>query len=601
MRHPHETDYTRMGIAVFAAALLLIFWQAKIEWPRRQQLEMQHAEHAKSVALEKEREAQARAQAAAKEGEVAPKTHEQRIAASPRVSIAADKLHGSIALKGARFDDLMLARYHMELDPSSPEVRLFAPAGDEQAYFATAGWVATDGKTKVPDSTSLWQADKQVLKANDTVNLRWNNGAGVVYVLSISLDQDYMFSIAQRVENKSGADIVVTPYAYINRTYDEPSQHFAIMHEGPMGVADGKLDETSYSDLREAGTKKLDNAEGWVGITDKYWLAALVPAPGTYKATLSYYTKADAHRYQVDFLGNSQTVAAGNVATSDLRLFAGAKEIEVLDNYAAGGNGKAPIPLFDRAVDFGVLYFLTKPLFLMLNFFYSHLGNFGLAIMMLTIVVKLAMFPLANKAFRATTQMRDLQPEMERIKERCGEDKQKYGQEVMAMYKREKVNPASGCLPVLIQMPVFFALYKVFFVTIEMRHAPFFGWLRDLSAPDSSNLFTLFTLVPWNHPSWLHLGILPMLMCLTMVIQMKQQPKPTDPVQAKMMNLMPYFFLFMFTGFPAGLVLYWVWSNTLSIFQQMFITWHYHRTHPVGIQKKQAKKAAKKEAAGATS
>jgi len=590
MIRPNEPNYTRMMLAVALAGLLLIVWQAQVEYPRRKLIAEVTQAEAEKAAKARAREAQIEAA----KTEPVPQTHAARLAASPRIKIASDKLHGSIALKGARFDDLQLALYRMELDETSPEVTIFAPQGDEDAYFAQVGWVSPDGSTQVPNDSSLWKADQKELVAGSSVNLRWDNGQGVTFIISIALDQDYMFSVGQRVENHSKAAINVAPYAYINRSYHEPAQHFNIMHEGPMGVLEGALKELSYQELREKGTHSYDNASGWLGITDKYWLSALIPAEASYHTNFTYYQKSGQDRYQVDYLGSTAQIEAGGNAASALRLFAGAKEIEVLDRYTVGDGKEAPVPLFDRAVDFGVLYLLTKPLFLLLNYFYSYIGNFGLAIMMLTIVVKLAMFPLANKAFKATTQMRDLQPEMQKLKERCGEDKQKFNQELIQLYKREKVNPASGCLPILIQMPVFFALYKVFFVTIEMRHAPFFGWIRDLSAPDSSNLFTLFGLLPWDAPGFLHLGVLPILMCATMVIQMKQQPKPTDPTQAKMMAIMPYFFLFMFTGFPAGLVLYWIWSNILSILQQIVISWRYHKYHPVGQQKKASKIAEKK-------
>ena len=573
--HPQENDTARIFLAVFLAALLLIIWQAKVEYPRRQHLakvqEMQHEQIKQQRAM-----APAPKLSLSEQESTLPQTHEQRIAASPRVQISTDTLHGSIALRGARFDDLRLVKYRVEQKDDSPEVTLFTPNGDDNAYFAQVGWVAQDGKTRVPDGRSLWQADKTSLKADDSVKLRWDNGAGVTFVLHIALDKDYMFTITQQVENRSQGEVQVAPYAYINRAYEETSEHYAILHEGPLGVVDGVLQEIGYQDLRENGSKEFSSAN-WISISDKYWFAALAPVNAPQKATFTHYEKDGLNRYQADYLSATQSVAAGGSAQEVARLFAGAKEIRVLERFTSGDAQHPPITLFDRAVDFGMLYFLTKPMFLLLNFFYSHVGNFGIAIMLLTIVVKLAMYPLANKAFLATTQMRDLQPEMLKIKERCGDDKLKFNQEVMAMYKREKVNPASGCLPVLVQMPVFFALYKVFFVTIEMRHAPFFGWLKDLSAMDPSNLFTLFGLIDWQPVFGLHLGVLPILMSLTMYIQMKMQPKPSDPVQAKMMSFMPFLFLFMFASFPAGLVLYWVWSNTLSILQQKVISYTYHK------------------------
>jgi YidC/Oxa1 family membrane protein insertase len=583
-----ETDYKRIMLAVFLAALVLTGWQTLVEGPRRQQLLQAQAVNAAKVAETQVAEAKNNPVNKEVESEPAIKlSREERIAQSPRVKIASDKLHGSIALRGARFDDLMLAKYRVDLDAKSPEVTLFSPSGDAHAYFVQAGWLATD-QTKVPDQNSLWQADRKTLAPGEPVTLTWTNGEGVTFILKIALDRDYMFDIAQRVENHSGRTISVAPYAYINRAYDEPKQQYAISHEGPLGVMENTLEEIPYHDLREKGNQTFEHASGWLGITDKYWLSALAPAESDYKGTFSYYTKGDQHRYQVDYLGKPAPVASGESNQAGLRLFAGAKEIQVLDRYAEGDSTHAPIPLFDRAVDFGSLYFLTKPMFLLLTFFYAHMGNFGIAIMLLTIVVKLAMYPLANKSFHSMAQMRELQPQMMKIRERYADDQIAMNKEMMALYKREKVNPASGCLPVLIQMPVFFALYKVLFVTIEMRHAPFFGWIKDLSAVDPSNIFTLFGLIDWNHPAWMHLGILPMLFTATMVIQMKQQPKPADPVQAKMIAFMPYFFLFLFASFPAGLVVYWVWSNILSILQQQLIT----RRHRAHLARKKAKAAA---------
>ena len=567
-----QTDYTRLFITMFIAAVILLTWQAMVEHPRRQQLAELHTKQLEEKAIIKAKEEKELAmQDPDSGGKIL--TRDERLALSPRVTFKTEKLHGSIALKGARIDDLTMPKYRVELPETSPAVTLFSPNGDKLAYFAQFGWVSADGKSQVPDQNSLWNADKNSFTAGEAVTLRWTNNANVTFILTISLDEHYMFQINQRVENMSGTTVSVTPYAYINRQHEEDPniQHYAILHEGPLGVMQNALEEISYEDLRKE-KKIFSDASGWMGITDKYWLSALVPDEKGYTATFTHYTKGSHNRYQVDYVSKAKQIQSGGHVESSVRLFAGAKEIRVIDAYANGDVKHPPITLFDRAVDFGVLYFLTKPMFLMLNFFYTHIGNFGVAILLLTIVVKLLMYPLANKSYKASTQMRRLQPEMQKLRDRYGDDQIRMQQELMALYKREKVNPAAGCLPLLIQMPVFFALYKVLFVTIEMRHAPFFGWLKDLSAIDPSNLFTLFGLLDWNHPSWMHLGILPILMCATMVIQMKQQPKPTDPIQAKIITFMPYFFLFIFASFPAGLVLYWVWSNILSIIQQHIIS-----------------------------
>lgn len=589
MKNANEPDYQRIIITVFLAAIVLIGWQTLVEWPRRQHLAQNAAIQAQKKAEIKEKKPD---EAITKEidADYNPTlTREQRLATSKRVTIKSNELHGSISLKGARFDDLTLAKYKETLEKNSPDVTLLTPNGEEAAYFAQAGWVAIDGKTKVPDGKSLWTADKTTLTAGENTTMSWDNGEGITFILTISMDADYMFTINQRVENHSASEISVAPYGYINRAYKDSTSN-AIMHEGPLGVMENSIIETSYGALREKGNETYENANGWLGITDKYWLTALIPDSKPFKATFNYYKKNEQDRYQVDYIGNTQKISTGAAQESKLRLFAGAKEINVLDRYATGSeDGKnPPIPLFDRAVDFGILYFLTKPLFLMLNLFYSLIGNFGLAIMMVTIVIKILMYPLANKSYKAMAKMRILQPEMVKLKEKYKDDQMAINKETMALYKLHRVNPASGCLPLLIQMPVFFALYKVLYVTIEMRHAPFFGWLKDLSAADSSNIFTAFGLIPWEAPNFLHLGILPILYCITMIIQQRQQPMPTDPVQAKMMKIMPFALLFLFATFPAGLVIYWVWSNILSIIQQEIITLR-HGTHRSQREKENAK------------
>ncbi|MDE3060636.1 MAG: membrane protein insertase YidC [Pseudomonadota bacterium] len=585
-----QTDYTRLFLAVFLAAIVLFSWQALVEWPRRQHLAQMTVAQAKQRAVAEAKHAEEIPAKSAEAEENPDLTRQRRLALSPRITVNSSTLHGSIALKGARFDDLVLARYKETIDPNSPDVTLFSPNGDKEAFFAQVGWLAQGG-TKVPDQRTLWQADKTSLAPGETVHLRWDNGEGVTFLLSVSLDRNYMFDIASRVENHSGHAISLLPYGYVNRAWEEPAQRNLVVHEGPLGVMTGTLDEVTYKDLREKGNKVYDDASGWFGITDKYWLAALVPAAGHNKVTFSHYAANGQQRYQTDYLGSAVSVADRGSSESTIRLFAGAKEINLLDHYAKGYDTEPPIPLFDRAIDFGMLYFLTRPMLLTLNFFHALIGNFGIAIMLLTIVVRLLLYPLANKSYHAAASMRALQPEMTKLRERYFDDQITLNKEMLSLYKREKVNPASGCLPVLLQMPVFFALYRVLYVSIEMRHAPFFGWIRDLSVADPSNLFTLFGLIPWEPPGVMHLGLLPIAMCATMIIQMRQQPKPADPTQARMMTWMPYFMLFLFARMPAGLVLYWTWSNLISILQQRVITIQHER--------KKAKKARKARNAAA--
>lgn len=572
--NPGSPDIKNLLFALLFATVIMMGWQYFYEAPREAQRKQ---EQQQSLAAKKEH-------AVAKKAELADAT--TQAVTGPRIAIQSDRLHGSIALTGARIDTLTLAKYHETMDKGSPEVSLLRPAQDDQAYFVETG-VLADAGVRVPDASSQWSADRETLTPTTPVTLRWNNGAGFTFVKTIALDERYMFTINTQVKNATGAPVKLYPYGLISRNYEDITKHNYIMHEGPLGVANGVLSDVTYENLRDDGATTLDNATGWIGMTDKYWLTALIPSNDlTFDAQFKHSKRRGLDAYQVDLRGNAMEVAAGETAGFDMRLFAGAKEVKLLDKYRA----EYTIPLFDRAVDFGSLYFLTKPIFLALNFFHGLIGNFGVAILLLTVCIKLLLFPLASKSYTSMSQMKLLVPQMTELKERYADDKMKMNAAVMELYKKEGVNPMSGCLPILIQIPVFFALYKVLFVTIEMRHAPFYGWIKDLSAPDPTNIFTLFGLIPWNTPSFLHLGVLPIIMCVTMVAQQKLNPKPTDPVQAAVINWMPYVFLFMFAGFPAGLVIYWAWNNLLSIAQQSYIQ---ARIKKHG-HKKRAVRAAKK-------
>lgn len=568
--HKDETDYKRIFLAVFLAAIVLIGWQIKVEWPRRQALAQLHTQTTQKRSQESATHAE-KIPAKGSDGEEnASLSREQRIAASPRIRIQSDKLQGSIALTGARFDDLILPKYRVSIEKDSPAVTLLSPSGDKEAWFVQTGWLSEDNKTKVPDQKSVWESDKKTLSSGETAHLSWNNGEGVTFLLAITLDDDYMFRLAQSIENHSGQTVTLLPYAYVNRTYQIPEQA-AFLHEGPIGAMDGTLNEVGYKQIIERGNVTFESSEGWFGITDHYWLAALIPDAGHKKITFGHYSKGGRDRFQTDYLGDALTVADGAKTGYNVRLFAGAKELRLLNRYAGGTNDQPPIPLFDRALDFGWFYFLAKPMCLMVDYLYVLTGNFGTALLLFIIALKLALFPMADKSYKSMAQMRKLQPEMLKIRERYSDDQIAMHKATRELYKREKVNPAAGCLPILIQLIVFLALFRGLNVSIEMRHAPFYGWIHDLSAPDPSNLFTLFGLLPWNHPSWMHLGLLPILYTITMIIQTAQQPTPPDPIQAKMIKWMPYFFLFIFDKMASGFVLYWAWSNVLSIFQQYFI------------------------------
>ena len=487
---------------------------------------------------------------------------------SPRLRIDNGRLHGSVALDGARFDDLTLADYHLTVNPTSPEIELLNPSDSRRAYFAEFGWVDAAGGAAMPDSQSVWQSDGGSLGVGSPVTMTWDNGEGLSFEKLVSLDENYMFTVDRTVTNTTNSAVTLYPYSLLSRRGTPDTMGFYILHEGPIGVFNETLEEIDYSDLQEDGAVEFSSNGGWIGFTDKYWLAALIPdQSANIKATFRHSIQDADDRYQVDFLGDPQTIPAGSSITLTDRLFAGAKEVDKLDAYGAEYN----IPLFDRAVDFGWFYFLTKPIFYMLVWFYGIVGNYGIAILLLTLAVKLVFFPLANKSYKAMSQMKKLQPEMQKLRERYGDDKQKMQQELMALYKKEKVNPMAGCLPIIIQIPVFFALYKVLFVSIEMRHAPFFGWIQDLSAPDPTTIFNLFGLIPWDPPSLLMIGVWPLLMGITMFLQQKLNPQPADPMQAKIMMMLPVMFVFLFATFPAGLVIYWTWNNVLSIAQQWVI------------------------------
>ena len=504
---------------------------------------------------------------------VAPPTDQADV---PRVLIAAPKVKGSINLVGARIDDLVLRDYHEEVSKESPLVRLLEPRSDPQPYYVQFGW-SGEG-VKVPETDTVWTASAKELTPSTPVTLSWDNGAGMVFEIKLSVDEDYMFGIDQRVRNTGSDPVKVYPWSRIRRDYKPQTAGYYILHEGLLGVLDGRLQEQTYDKAKSESEKtkgpslKLDTTGGWAGITDKYWLTALIPDQSApVRAAFRHITENSADRYQVDFVPvAAETVAPGADASFSSHLFAGAKVVQLLDHYER----EFKLPNFDKAVDFGWFYFLTKPIFYALDWLYHLVGNFGLAIMIFTVCVKLLFFPLANKSYRSMSKMKLLGPKMQEIRERLKDEPQKMQQEIMGMYKSEKVNPASGCLPMVVQIPVFFSLYKVIFVTIEMRHAPFFGWIHDLSSVDPTNVFNLFGLIPFNpaqYSHFLHLGAWPLIMGVTMFLQQKLNPPPPDPVQARIFQFMPIIFTFMLASFPAGLVIYWSWNNTLTILQQWTI------------------------------
>ena len=477
------------------------------------------------------------------------------------------RIKGSISLIGARFDDVILKDYKDTIKPESRQVTLLSPNNTLNPYFVELGWMSQEN-INLPNKNSEWQLiEGKELGPENRITIKWVSPEGIEFFRKIEVDKDYLITIEQKVTNISNKDISLTQYGRINRTGTPKTSGFYILHEGLIAVLNERLIEIDYDDIIEEGSKSIISKGGWVGITDKYWLAALIPdqrsrIEGGFKAVLK-----NIERYQAQYTSNEIVLEKGETASVKSNVYIGAKEVDLLDKYS----NQLSIEMFDRAVDFGWFYVITKPLFLLLHKLSDLLGNVGLSILALTVLIRIVLFPLANKSFKSMSKMKILTPKMTEIRERYKTDKLKMQQEIMALYKSEKVNPLSGCLPILIQIPIFFALYKVLFVTLETRHAPFYGWVKDLSAPDPTTIFNLFGLFNFMPPSFLMIGAWPLLMALTMYLQQKLNPAPPDPLQAKIMSFLPLMFLFLFATFPAGLVIYWTWNNILSIGQQWII------------------------------
>ena len=475
-----------------------------------------------------------------------------------------------MSLTGARLDDLKITGYQETISPESALITLFSPVGSADPYYVEHGWTVAPGDNgALPTSTTEWQLESgNRLTPGNPVVLSWDNGAGLSFKRTITVDELYMFNVTQSVQNNGTTPVTLYPYALVSR-HGVPSDafNFYILHEGLVGfIGEDGLQEIDYDDVTDGNSYSFSATGGWLGITDKYWAAVVAPDQRLpYKARFTSY--GDRPVFQTDFLGSAVAIAPGAVSEITSQTFAGAKRVSVVDGYAA----QYGLLNFDLLIDWGWFYFITKPMFLLLDWLNGFIGNFGLAILAATVLIKLAFFPLANKAYKSMSGMKKLQPEMVKLRERYKDDRVKQQQELMALYKKEKINPMSGCLPIVIQIPVFFALYKVLFVTIEMRHQPFFGWIQDLSAPDPTSLFNLFGLIPWDPPSLLMIGGWPLVMGLTMFIQMRLNPAPPDPIQQQIFNWMPLFFTFLLAQFAAGLVIYWAWNNALSVLQQYVI------------------------------
>ena len=518
--------------------------------------------------------AAAGATTAAPAAETSPVSRQQALKASPRVAVDTPSLKGSINLKGGRIDDLVLKKYRETIEPDSPNIVLLKPEGLKDAYFVETGWAPpAGGGLKLPTPQTVWKLEKgEALSVNSPVTLVWDNGEGLVFRRTYAVDEHYMFTVTQRVENHTGKPVTLFPYARAQRHGIPKRRKFFILHEGFVGVLGDELQEYTYKDLQkdEDGAVSFDSKGGWLGITDKYWAVTVLPARQDVPLTGRFLRFARNGRdvYQSDFLmKNGVTVPDGGAAAVDMRVFAGAKEVAIVDGYEK----KYGIPRFELLIDWGWFHFITKPMFWLLHYLYLFLGNYGLAILAATVLIKLVLFPLSNKSYASMAKMKQLQPELMRLRELYKDDPLQQQKAMMELYRKHQVSPMSGCLPMVVQVPIFFALYKVLFVTIDMRHQPFCCWIRDLSAPDPTSVFNLFGFIPWDPPAFLHIGVLPLLMGLTMWVQMKLNPPPPDPMQKRLFDLMPIFFTFLLAPFPAGLVLYWTWNNILSIIQQYYI------------------------------
>ena len=565
-------------VAIALSVLILVAWQFLYVNPKiesdRAALEAQQAIQAEQTTAAggttaTETGASGTLPAGATPGSEA-ETRDAALGRSERIEIDTPSLSGSINLAGARFDDLKLKDFHQTVDKSSPIITLLSPADTEHGYFAELGYVGSEATGQVPGPQTVWTRDGEgKLTATTPVKLSFVNDKGLTFTRTISVDEHYMFKVTDAIENRTEADVSLSPYGRVTRFFKPADPSVYVLHEGFIGVlGELGLHEVKYDKTEgEAPVTPGKATGGWLGITDKYWATALVPTQTVpYETRFSHFTDGRA-RYQADYRQDAVTVAPGQSLELTNLVFGGAKEVPIIDEYEASYS----IPRFDLMIDWGWFWFFTKPMFQLMDFFYRYFGNFGIAILITTIVVKALFFPLANKQYASMANMKKIQPKMEELKAKHGDDRMALQQSMMQLYKEEKINPLAGCWPILLQIPVFFALYKVIYVTIEMRHAPFFGWIQDLSAPDPTSLFNLFGLLPYDVPHFLMIGVWPIVMGITMFLQMRMNPTPPDPTQAMIFTWMPLIFTFMLATFPAGLVIYWAWNNTLSIIQQGII------------------------------
>ncbi|MCB1563258.1 MAG: membrane protein insertase YidC [Alphaproteobacteria bacterium] len=564
----HPDDVRNLIIFFVLAAFLYFSYDHYILSPQREALEAAKVEQAQHAAAGETVVPEAAASAVEK---AVPR--EDILARGERLSFDNGEVFGTIALRGGRLDDLSFHKYYETLEKKESVV-LLAPKQTEHPRYVEYGWVAAEKGVKLPDTKTLWRVRGNTkLTKESPVTLVWDNGEGLVFERTIALDEHYMFAVTQKVTNRSGKKVTLYPYGLITQTgLPAGLQGRWIMHEGPIGFIGGKLFEKTYKEMRKEGGEDVDAQTGWIGITDKYWLTALVPGQDqdgqyNFRYTGSRDDPDNQGRYQVDYRGAPLALESGQDAQAQTHVFAGAKQVLLLEEYQKALN----IPQFDLAVDFGMFWFMTKPFFYLLHFLGKLTGNMGVAIILLTILIRGGVFPLTNTSYRSFAKMKKVSPQILELRNQYGDDKQKLQQELVKVYEKEGVNPMAGCLPIVAQIPIFFALYKTLFVTIEIRHAPFFGWIQDLSAPDPTSVFNLFGLISWDPPSFLMIGVWPCIMLVAMIIQKKLNPPPQDQLQRDMANYFPFMIAFILSGFASGLVIYWAFSAVIGVIQQMII------------------------------
>ncbi len=551
-------DNRNVFVAIALSMSVLLFWGAFFETPKKP------IDSRDNKKVEQKSETGSIAPTINQPTIVKNISREDSIKKDKRIKIENNSIIGSINLKGAQIDDISFKNHKQKVE-GDKNIIFLNPADTENGFYIETGWTSVGNRIKIPTKDSTWLVKgNNILSDNSPVVLQWNNGEGIIFEKRIELDNKYLFRITQQVRNNSNSSIELYPYAQMTRNkVPDDIQNFYIQHEGFIGVFDDELKEDDYDDIKEKKIIRESN-EGWLGITDKYWMTAFVPKKGkNFKSTFLYD-----NGYKANYIINEPTsINKSSTGINELRLFVSAKEVETIDSYAANQN----INKFDLVIDWGWFYFFTKPLFFVIDYLFKISGNFGTAIVLLTLAIRLIFFPLANFSFRSMAKMKAVQPEMMRLKELHKDDKVKLQQEMMSLYRKEKINPASGCLPVLIQIPFFFAIYKMLFISLEMRHQPFFGWIKDLSAADPTTIFNLFGIIPWDPPSFMIIGIWPILMGASMWVQQKLNPAPADPIQAKIFAFFPLFLTIILASFPSGLVVYWTVNNILTIAQQYVI------------------------------